>query len=115
MGFLSLFSVKEAANKALDHSWTEKTALNVAAGAHASVALTKKCNAIRVYTQTDIYIRFDNSSSDTITANSQIMPALSSERFEYPSALDGHLTTVYFHAKGVHAAVTGVKVYVVEL
>ena len=95
--------VVESLNADVSASWTVSSALTISSAAHASKTLDESTNSILIYSDSDVYIRFDQLTSDTVsTANDVIIPAQTLMSIRVPNGLKASSTTaITVHFKQV--------------
>ena len=108
-------SVVESLNADVSAGWTVSSALTISDAAHAYKTLSADTNTILVYSASDVYMRFDQSTSDTIsTANDIIIPAETLMSIRVPLGLKASSTTaITVHFKQV-ASVSAKTLRLVE-
>jgi hypothetical protein len=96
-------SVVESLNADVSANWSVSSALDISSAAHASKALASSTNSILIYSDSDVYLRFDQSASDTIsTANDVILPAQTLMSIRVPNGLKASSdTAITVHFKQV--------------
>ena len=95
--------VVESLNADVSGDWTVSSALTISSAAHAYKTLDASTNSILVYSASDVYIRFDQLTSDTISAaNDVIIPAETLMSIRVPNGLKASSTTaITVHFKQV--------------
>lgn len=101
-------SVVESLNADVSASWSVSSALDISSAAHASKTLDASTNSILIYSDSDVYIRFDQLTSDTVsTANDVIIPAQTLMSIRVPNGLKASAdTAITVHFKQVASAGT---------
>ena len=96
-------TVVESLNADVSGDWTVSSALTISSAAHAYKTLDASTNSILVYSASDVYIRFDQLTSDTISAtNDVIIPAETLMSIRVPNGLKASSTTaITVHFKQV--------------
>ena len=101
-------SVVESLNADVSAGWTVSSALTISSAAHAYKTLSSDTNSILIYSDSDVYIRFDQLTSDTIsTSNDVIIPAQTLMSIRVPNGLKASATTaITVHFKQVTSVAT---------
>ena len=98
MADLNKYNEKQSLNIDTAADWAVQTRLTISSAA-AVESNVSTANQIAIYSDSDVYIRFDTSSGDNIVANNDIiLPALTFMTFKVPKQLG---TTIYVHFKQV--------------
>ena len=101
MANLQKHRTHESLNIETAAEWSVQSRLTISGEAHASSDVSS-VSQIGFYSDSDVYIRFDNSSSDTIsTTEDLIIPA---ETLAFLNVPKGVGETVYVHFKQVVSA-----------
>ena len=91
----------ESLNVETAAEWNVQTRLTISSQAHVSSEVSS-VSQIGFYSDSDVYMRFDSSSSDTISANNDmIIPGETPVFFNVPKAIG---ETIYVHFKQVTSA-----------
>ena len=101
-------TVVESLNADVSGVWSVSSALTISSAAHAYKTLDASTNSILIYSDSDVYIRFDQLTSDTIsTSNDVILPAQTLMSIRVPNGLKSIATTaITVHFKQVTSAGT---------
>jgi hypothetical protein len=103
MAKLNKYRAFESLNVETAAEWNVQTRLTISSQAHVSSDISS-VSQIGFYSDSDVYIRFDSSSSDTISANNDmIMPGETPVFLNVPKAIG---ETIYVHFKQVTSAGT---------
>ena len=96
-------TVVESLNADVSGVWSVSSALTISSAAHAYKTLDASTNSILIYSDSDVYIRFDQLTSDTIsTGNDVILPAQTLMSIRVPNGLKASSTTaITVHFKQV--------------
>ena len=101
MANLQKHRTHESLNVETAASWDVQTRLTISSAAHAYSDVSSSTQ-IGIYSDSDVYIRFDSSTSDTInTDNDLIFP---SETLAFLNVPKGVGDTIYVHFKQVTGA-----------
>ena len=101
-------SVVESLNADVSGVWSVSDALNISSAAHALKTLDASTNSILIYSDSDVYVRFDRLTSDTISvSNDVILPAQTLMSIRVPNGLKASAdTAITVHFKQVTSAGT---------
>ena len=103
MANIQMHRAHESLNVDTAAEWNVQTRLTISSQAHVSSHVSS-ANQIGIYSDSDVYIRFDSSSSDTISANNDlVIPAETLAFLNIPKAIG---ETIYVHFKQVTSAAT---------
>ena len=103
MANLNMHRAHESLNVETAAEWNVQTRLTISSQAHVSSEVSS-VSQIGFYSDSDVYMRFDSSSSDTISANNDmIIPGETPVFFNVPKAIG---ETIYVHFKQVTSAGT---------
>ena len=103
MANLNMHRAHESLNVETAAEWNVQTVLTISDQAHVSSEVSS-VSQIGFYSDSDVYMRFDSSSSDTISANNDmIIPGETPVFFNVPKAIG---ETIYVHFKQVTSAGT---------
>jgi len=95
-------SVVEALNKDVTAHWSATSRLDISSQAHAYLEIKDSTNHLILYSDSDVYIRFDTRSFDTVdTTNDLILKASSFTDLRIPRGLGDYIV---FHAKQVSSS-----------
>ena len=101
MANLNMHRAHESLNVETAAEWNVQTRLTISSQAHVSSEVSS-VSQIGFYSDSDVYMRFDSSSSDTISANNDmIIPGETPVFFNVPKAIG---ETIYVHFKQVTSA-----------
>ena len=101
MANINKFKANEAVNIEAAAEWNVQTRLTISSQAHVYSNVTG-VHQIGVYSDSDVKFRFDNSTSDTISANNDlVLPAQTLTFVKVPQGVGG---TMYVHFKQVSSA-----------
>ena len=101
MAKLNKYRAFESLNVETAAEWNVQTRLTISSQAHVSSDISS-VSQIGFYSDSDVYIRFDSSSSDTISANNDmIIPGETPVFLNVPKAVG---ETIYVHFKQVTSA-----------
>ena len=104
MANLQKYRTHESLNFTTAANWEVQSRQSIASAAHVVFKITKT-NQIGFYSDSDIYIRFDNSASDTIDINNDlIIDGEGLVFFNVPRQLGDNGDGIYFHVKQVSSA-----------
>ena len=103
MANLNMHRAHESLNVETAAEWNVQTRLTISSQAHVSSEVSS-VSQIGFYSDSDVYMRFDSSSSDTINvSNDMIIPGETPVFFNVPKAIG---ETIYVHFKQVTSAGT---------
>jgi len=103
MAKLNKYRAFESLNVETAAEWNVQTRLTISSQAHVSSDISS-VSQIGFYSDSDVYMRFDSSSSDTIsTTGDMIIPGETPVFFNVPKAIG---ETIYVHFKQVTSAGT---------
>jgi|TARA_R110002020_G_scaffold121634_4_gene276386 hypothetical protein len=101
MANINKFKANEAVNIEAAAEWNVQTRLTISSQAHVYSNVTG-VHQIGVYSDSDVKFRFDNSTSDTISANNDlVLPSQTLTFVKIPQGVGG---TMYVHFKQVSSA-----------
>ena len=101
MADINKFKTNEAVNIEAAAEWNVQTRLTISTQAHVYSNVTG-VHQIGVYSDSDVKFRFDNSTSDTISANNDlVLPSQTLTFVKIPQGVGG---TMYVHFKQVSSA-----------
>jgi len=101
MANINKFRTNEAVNIEAAAEWNVQTRLTISTQAHVYSNVTG-VHQIGVYSDSDVKFRFDNSTSDTISANNDlVLPSQTLTFVKIPQGVGG---TMYVHFKQVSSA-----------
>jgi hypothetical protein len=101
MANINKFRTNEAVNIEAAAEWNVQTRLTISSQAHVYSNVTG-VHQIGVYSDSDVKFRFDNSTSDTISANNDlVLPSQTLTFVKIPQGVGG---TMYVHFKQVSSA-----------
>jgi len=101
MANINKFKANEAVNIEAAAEWNVQTRLTISTQAHVYSNVTG-VHQIGVYSDSDVKFRFDNSTSDTISANNDlVLPSQTLTFVKIPQGVGG---TMYVHFKQVSSA-----------
>jgi len=101
MANINKFRTNEAVNIEAAAEWDVQTRLTISTQAHVYSNVTG-VHQIGVYSDSDVKFRFDNSTSDTISANNDlVLPSQTLTFVKIPQGVGG---TMYVHFKQVSSA-----------
>ena len=101
MANINKFKANEAVNIEAAAEWNVQTRLTISSQAHVYSDVTS-VHQIGVYSDSDVKFRFDASTSDTISANDDlVLPAQTLTFVKIPQGVGG---TIYVHFKQVSSA-----------
>ena len=103
MANLNMHRAHESLNVETAAEWNVQTALDISDQGHVYSEVSS-VSQIGFYSDSDVYMRFDSSSSDTIsTSGDMIIPGETPVFFNVPKAIG---ETIYVHFKQVTSAGT---------
>ena len=106
MANLHKATVKEAHNFEVSSCWNVKTRLTISEQTHVAHQVTKGTGTIFIYSDSEVYMRWDLVATDTISANNDmIIPAKTLVEWKVPLGIDEDAMP-YVHFKQVTSAVT---------
>ena len=101
MANINKFKANEAVNIEAAAEWNVQSRLDISSQGEVTSNVTG-VHQIGVYSDSDVKFRFDNSSSDTISANNDlVLPAQTLTFVKVPQGVGG---TMYVHFKQVSSA-----------
>ncbi len=101
MANINKFKANEAVNIEAAAEWNVQTRLTISTQAHVYSNVTG-VHQIGIYSDSDVKFRFDNSTSDTISANNDlVLPSQTLTFVKIPQGVGG---TMYVHFKQVSSA-----------
>jgi len=101
MANINKFRTNEAVNIEAAAEWNVQTRLTISTQAHVYSNVTG-VHQIGIYSDSDVKFRFDNSTSDTISANNDlVLPSQTLTFVKIPQGVGG---TMYVHFKQVSSA-----------
>jgi len=101
MADINKFKTNEAVNIEAAAEWNVQTRLDISSQGHVYSNVTG-VHQIGVYSDSDVKFRFDNSTSDTISANNDlVLPSQTLTFVKIPQGVGG---TIYVHFKQVSSA-----------
>ena len=109
-------SVVESLNADVSASWSVATAKDISSQVERKEVLNSSTNSLLIYSDSDVYIRFDQLTTDTIsTANDVILPAQTLMSIRVPNGLKASSdTAITVHFKQVVSA-SGKSLRLVEV
>ena len=103
MADINKFKTSEAVNIEAAAEWDVQTRLDISDQSHVYSDVSGK-HQIGIYSDSDIKFRFDSSTSDTISANNDlVLPSQTLTFVKIPQGIGG---TIYVHFKQVSSAST---------
>ena len=103
MANIQMHRAHESLNVETAAEWNVQTRLTISSQAHVSSDVSS-ANQIGIYSDSDVYIRFDSSTSDTIDTDADlVIPAETLAFLNVPRAVG---ETIYVHFKQVTSAGT---------
>ena len=103
MANIQMHRAHESLNVETAAEWDVQTRLTISSQAHVYSEVSS-ANQIGIYSDSDVYIRYDSSTSDTISANNDlVVPAETLAFLNVPKAVG---ETIYVHFKQVTSAGT---------
>ena len=101
MANIQMHRAHESLNVDTAAEWNVQTELTIGGAAHAYSDVSS-ANQIGIYSDSDVYIRFDSSTSDTIDTDADlVIPAETLAFLNIPKAVG---ETIYVHFKQVTSA-----------
>jgi len=107
MADLRMFSVENALNVDISGDWKVSERLNISDQSHACKKISEGTMHIVIWSDSDIYMRWDNAEVDTIDINNDIIiPGETLVIWRVPNALkgSGKNKDIYVHFKQVISA-----------
>ena len=101
MANLQKYKSSESLNIQTAADWNVQDRLDISSAAHAYINITE-ASQIGFYSDSDIYIRFDSSTSDTISTSRDLI--IDGESLVFFNVPRGVGDTVYVHFKQVTSA-----------